>query len=168
MSKLRLYNSLTNRKEDFSPIDDSNVRVYTCGPTVYNYAHIGNARPPLVSDILVKLLKYLYSNVIYVSNITDIDDKIIAASIDQKVPIKKLTSKYEKIYNENLKDLGVDKPDFQPRATEHIEEMIDHINELITNGHAYEKERHVLFNVNTFPKYGTLSGRDKDLSLIHI
>ena len=162
MSKLRLYNSLTNRKEDFSPIDDSNVRVYTCGPTVYNYAHIGNARPPLVSDILVKLLKYLYSNVLYVSNITDIDDKIIAASIDQKIPIKELTSKYEKIYNENLKDLGIDKPDFQPRATEHIEEMIDQINELITNGHAYEKERHVLFNVNTFPKYGTLSGRDKD------
>ena len=165
MTKLRLYNSLTNRKEDFSPIDDSNVRVYTCGPTVYNYAHIGNARPPLVSDILVKLLKYLYSNVLYVSNITDIDDKIIAASIDQKIPIKELTSKYEKIYNENLKDLGVDKPDFQPRATEHIEEMIDQINELITNGHAYEKERHVLFNVNTFPKYGTLSGRDKDQQL---
>ena len=162
MSKLRLYNSLTNRKEDFSPIDDSNVRVYTCGPTVYNYAHIGNARPPLVSDILVKLLKYLYSNVLYVSNITDIDDKIIAASIDQKISIKELTIKYEKIYNENLKDLGIHKPDFQPRATEHIEEMIDQINELITNGHAYEKERHVLFNVNTFPKYGTLSGRDKD------
>ena len=162
MTKLRLYNSLTNRKEDFSPIDDSNIRVYTCGPTVYNYAHIGNARPPLVSDILVKLLKYLYSNVLYVSNITDIDDKIIAVSIDQKIPIKELTSKYEKIYNENLKDLGIQKPDFQPRATEHIEEMIDQINELITNGHAYEKERHVLFNVNTFPKYGTLSGRDKD------
>ena len=162
MSKLRLYNSLTNRKEDFSPIDDSNVRVYTCGPTVYNYAHIGNARPPLVSDILVKLLKYLYSNVLYVSNITDIDDKIIAASHDQKIPIKELTSKYEKIYNDNLKDLGIHKPDLQPRATEHIEEMIDQINELITNGHAYEKERHVLFNVNTFPKYGTLSGRDKD------
>ena len=165
MSKLRLYNSLTNRKEDFSPIDDSNVRVYTCGPTVYNYAHIGNARPPLVSDILVKLLKYLYSNVLYVSNITDIDDKIIAASHDQKIPIKELTSKYEKIYNDNLKDLGINKPDLQPRATEHIEEMIDQINELITNGHAYEKERHVLFNVNTFPKYGTLSGRDKDQQL---
>ena len=162
MTKLRLYNSLTNRKEDFSPIDDSNVRVYTCGPTVYNYAHIGNARPPLVSDILVKLLKYLYSNVIYVSNITDIDDKIIAASIDQKIPINELTSKYEKIYNENLKDLGIDKPDFQPRATEHIEEMIVQINELIANGHAYEKERHVLFSVNTYPKYGTLSGRNKD------
>ena len=165
MSKLRLYNSLTNRKEDFSPIDDSNVRVYTCGPTVYNYAHIGNARPPLVSDILVKLLKYLYSNVIYVSNITDIDDKIISASIDQKIPIKELTSKYEKIYNENLKDLGIDKPDFQPRATEHIEEMIVQINELIANGHAYEKEKHVLFNVNTFSKYGILSGRDKDQQL---
>ena len=162
MSKLRLYNSLTNRKEDFSPIDDSNVRVYTCGPTVYNYAHIGNARPALVSDVLVKLLKYLYSKVIYVSNITDIDDKIIAASLDQKIPIKELTSKYEKIYNENLKDLGIDKPDFQPRATEHIKEMIVQINELIANGHAYEKEGHVLFNVNTFPKYGTLSGRNKD------
>tara|TARA_B100001564_G_C20645043_1_gene674027 strand:- start:251 stop:1639 length:1389 start_codon:yes stop_codon:yes gene_type:complete len=162
MSQLRLYNSLTNRKEDFSPIDDSNVRVYTCGPTVYNYAHIGNARPPLVSDILVKLLKYLYGNVTYVSNITDIDDKIIAASIDQKISIKELTSKYEKIYNENLKDLGIQKPDYQPKATEYIKEMIAQINELVTNGHAYEKEGHVLFSVNTFPKYGTLSGRDKD------
>ena len=103
----------------------------------------------MVSDILVKLLKYLYSNVPYVSNITDIDDKIIAASHDQKF-IKELTSKYEKIYNDNLKDLGIHKPDLQPRATEHIEEMIDQINELITNGHVYEKERHVLFNVNIF------------------
>ena len=107
MIQLRLYNSLTNRKEDFSPIDNDHVKVYTCGPTVYNFAHIGNARPPLVSDILVRLLKQLYKEVTYVSNITDIDDKIIATSIEQKVPIAELTKKFENAYNQNLKDLGV-------------------------------------------------------------
>ena len=127
MAQLRLYNSLTNRKEDFSPIDNNHVKIYTCGPTVYNFAHIGNARPPLVSDILVRLLKQLYKKVTYVSNITDIDDKIIATSIEQKVPIAELTKKYENVYNQNLKDLGVSKPDYQPRATDHIQEMIDQI-----------------------------------------
>ena len=165
MAQLRLYNSLTNRKEDFSPIDNDHVKVYTCGPTVYNFAHIGNARPPLVSDILVRLLKQLYKEVTYVSNITDIDDKIIATSIEQKVPIAELTKKYENVYNQNLKDLGVPKPDHQPRATDHIQEMIVQIKELVDNGHAYISEGHVLFSVKTFPKYGQLSGRDKDQQL---
>ena len=162
MARLRLYNSLTNKKEDFSPIDPDHVRVYTCGPTVYNYAHIGNARPPLVSDILVKILRYLYPRVTYVSNITDIDDKIINASLDQDISIGELTKKYEKIYNDNLKELGINPPDLQPRATDHIAEMIKQIEALIDNGHAYEAEGHVLFSVDTFPSYGALSGRDKE------
>ena len=162
MTQLRLYNSLTNKKEDFSPIDDNHIKVYTCGPTVYNYAHIGNARPPIVSDVLVKLLKLLYSKVTYVSNITDIDDKIIQASKEQGIPIKELTSKFEDIYNKNLSDLNIAKPDNQPRATDYIEEMISQIKELVINGHGYESEGHVLFSVRTFPNYGILSGRDKD------
>ena len=93
MARLRLYNSLTNKKEDFSPIDPDHVRVYTCGPTVYNYAHIGNARPPLVSDILIRLLRYLYPRVTYASNITDIDDKIINAAKEQDIPISDLTKR---------------------------------------------------------------------------
>ena len=162
MNSLRLYNSLTNKKEDFLPIDPSHVRIYTCGPTVYNYAHIGNARPPIVSDILVRLLRYLYPKVTYVSNITDIDDKIINTAKDQGISINELTKKYEKIYNDNLRELGVMPPDLQPRATEHISEMIIQIDALIDNGHAYEAEGHVLYSVNTFSHYGTLSGRDKE------
>ena len=161
MNSLRLYNSLTNKKEDFLPIDPSHVRIYTCGPTVYNYAHIGNARPPTVSDVLVRLLRYLYPKVTYVSNITDIDDKIINTAKDQGISIIELTKKYEKIYNNNLRELGVIPPDLQPRATEHISEMIIQIEALIDNGHAYEAEGHVLYSVNTFSHYGTLSGRDK-------
>ena len=162
MTQLRLYNSLTNKKEDFLPIDDNHIKVYTCGPTVYNYAHIGNARPPIVSDILVKLLKQLYSKVTYVSNITDIDDKIIQASKEQGIPIKELTNKYEDIYNKNLSDLNIAQPDNQPRATDYIEEMISQIKELVDNGHGYVSDGHVLFSVETFPNYGILSGRDKD------
>ena len=162
MARLRLYNSLTNKKEDFLPIDPDHVRVYTCGPTVYNYAHIGNARPPIVSDILVRLLRYLYPRVTYVSNITDIDDKIINAAKEKDISISDLTKKYEKIYNDNLKELGINPPDLQPRATDHIAEMIKQIEALIDNGHAYEAEGHVLFSVDTFPSYGSLSGRDKE------
>ena len=162
MARLRLYNSLTNKKEDFSPIDPDHVRVYTCGPTVYNYAHIGNARPPLVSDILIRLLRYLYPRVTYASTITDIDDKIINAAKEQDIPICDLTKRYENIYNDNLKELGIYPPDLQPKATDHIAEMIKQIEVLINNGHAYEAESHVLYSVNTFPSYGSLSGRDKE------
>ena len=162
MARLRLYNSLTNKKEDFLPIDPDHVRVYTCGPTVYNYAHIGNARPPIVSDILVRLLRYQYPRVTYVSNITDIDDKIINAAKEKDISISDLTKKYEKVYNDNLKELGINPPDLQPRATDHIAEMIKQIEALIDNGHAYEAEGHVLFSVDSFPSYGSLSGRDKE------
>ena len=162
MARLRLYNSLNNKKEEFLPIDPNHIRVYTCGPTVYNYAHIGNARPPIVSDILVRLLRYLYPRVTYVSNITDIDDKIINSAIEQDIPISELTKKYEKIYNDNLIELGVSPPDIQPRATDHIPEMIKQVEALIDNGHAYEAEGHVLYSVNTFSNYGSLSGRDKE------
>ena len=162
MARLRLYNSLNNKKEEFLPIDPNHIRVYTCGPTVYNYAHIGNARPPIVSDILVRLLRYLYPRVTYVSNITDIDDKIINSAIEQDIPISELTKKYEKIYNDNLIELGVSPPDIQPRATDHIAEMIKQVEALIDNGHAYEAEGHVLYSVNTFSNYGSLSGRDKE------
>ena len=162
MLNLRLYNSLNKKKEDFHPINEDHVRVYTCGPTVYNYAHIGNARPAIVSDILVRLLRELFPKVTYVSNITDIDDKIIKASMENNITIKELTEKFEKIYNDDLKKLGVLEPDLQPKATDHIPEMIQQINDLIKNGHAYEAEGHVLFHVKTFPKYGSLSGRDKE------
>ena len=162
MLNLRLYNSLNKKKEDFQPINEDHVRVYTCGPTVYNYAHIGNARPAIVSDILVRLLRELFPKVTYVSNITDIDDKIIKASKENNIAIKELTEKFEKIYNDDLKKLGVLEPDLQPKATDHIPEMIQQINDLIKNGHAYEAEGNVLFHVETFPKYGSLSGRDKE------
>jgi len=134
--------------------------MYTCGPTVYNYAHIGNARPAVVSDLLVRVLRQLYSKVTYVSNITDIDDKIINASIESGEPISAITEKYEKIYNEDMNSLGVIKPDIQPHATDFINEMIDLVNKMIDNGTAYESEGHVLFNVKKYSAYGKLSGRN--------
>ena len=134
--------------------------MYTCGPTVYNYAHIGNARPAVVSDLLVRVLRQLYSKVTYVSNITDIDDKIINVSIESGEPISAITEKYEKIYNEDMNSLGVIKPDIQPHATDFINEMIDLVNKMIDNGTAYESEGHVLFNVTKYSAYGKLSGRN--------
>ena len=160
MSKLRLHNTLSRQKEDFIPVDNNHVKMYTCGPTVYNYAHIGNARPAVVSDLLVRLLRYLYPKVTYVSNITDIDDKIIKASKETKKPISEITKKFERIYNEDMISLGVLPPDIQPRATDHIEEMINLVNDMIKNNCAYESEGHVLFDVNSYNAYGKLSGRD--------
>ena len=157
---LQLHNTLTKKKEEFIPIDKDHVRMYTCGPTVYNYAHIGNARPAVISDLLVRLLRYLYPKVTYVSNITDIDDKIINASKETNTPINEITTKFEKIYNEDMESLGVLNPDIQPRATEHIDDMIDLVTKMITNGFAYESEKHVLFDVTSYSAYGKLSGRD--------
>tara|TARA_B100000686_G_scaffold58301_1_gene62592 strand:- start:800 stop:2191 length:1392 start_codon:yes stop_codon:yes gene_type:complete len=162
MISLKLHNTLGNSKEEFIPIDKNNVKIYACGPTVYNYAHIGNARMAVVCDLLVRTLKKLYPKVTYVSNITDIDDKIIQASVENKISIDKLTRKYEKIYNEDMSKLGVIKPDIQPRATEHIYEMIELIKTLINNNNAYLKDKHVLFNVLSYSQYGQLSGRDKE------
>jgi cysteinyl-tRNA synthetase len=162
MNKFTIYNTLNKSKEEFSPIDVNNVRIYTCGPTVYNYAHIGNARPAVVSDLLVRLLRHLYPKVTYVSNITDIDDKIIKSSQEKKMPIETITKKYEKIYNEDMQSLNVLPPDIQPHATDHIEDMIDLIEKNIKNEKAYVADGHVLFNVDTYKAYGMLSGRDKD------
>jgi len=162
MGKLKLHNTFGNKLEDFIPIDKNNVRIYACGPTVYNYAHIGNARMAVVNDLLVRFLRTIYPKVTYVSNITDIDDKIIAASEETNVPIKELTTKFTKIYNEDMSVLGVTLPDIQPKATEHINEMIELIKLLIQNNFAYEKEGHVLFHVPEFKDYGSLSGRNRD------
>ena len=134
--------------------------MYTCGPTVYNYAHIGNARPAVVSDLLSRVLRQIYPKVTFVSNITDIDDKIIAASLETGEPIDKITSKYEKIYNEDMKSLGVIKPDIQPHATDFIEEMISLVQKMISNKTAYVSENHVLFDVTKYNAYGKLSGRN--------
>jgi len=160
MPKLFIHNTLSRKKEEFIPVDSSHVRMYTCGPTVYNYAHIGNARPAVVSDLLVRVLRQLYSKVTYVSNITDIDDKIINASIETGVSIDEITKKYEKIYNEDMASLGVLKPDIQPHATDFIQQMIDLIQQMINNDTAYESEGHVLFDVTKYSAYGKLSGRD--------
>ena len=160
MPKLFIHNTLSKKKEEFIPIDSNHIRMYTCGPTVYNYAHIGNARPAVVSDLLVRVLRQHYNKVTYVSNITDIDDKIIKASIETGDSIETITKKYENIYNEDMNSLGVIKPDIQPHATDYITEMMDLIKKMIHNNTAYESEGHILFNVKKYSAYGKLSGRN--------
>ncbi len=159
---ISLYNSLAREKQTFTPIDPNHVRVYACGPTVYNYAHIGNARMAVAFDLLVRVLRSLYPKVTYVSNITDIDDRIMDAAAETGEPIDSITRKYERIYNDDMAALGVIAPDVQPRATEHLPEMISLMQQLIERGHAYEAEGHVLFNVPSDPSYGALSGRSRD------
>jgi len=162
MTDLQLFNSLTRKKEVFEPIDADHVRLYACGPTVYSYAHIGNARMAVVFDVLSRVLKRIYGRVTYVSNITDVDDKIMVAARESGVAIDEITRKYEAIYNEDMEVLGCAAPDIQPRATQHIGEMIALMETLIERGHAYEGDGHVLFNVPSFPAYGGLSGRSRD------
>ena len=159
---LKIHNTLTGTKEIFKPVDESHVRVYACGPTVYNYAHIGNARMAVANDLLINVLRTQFKKVTYVSNITDIDDKIIEAAHELNEPIKNLTTKYTKIYNEDMGYLNVQLPDVQPRATDHIKEMKDLITKLIDSGNAYEKNGHVLFHVPSYSKYGVLSKRNRD------
>ena len=159
-TKLNIFNTLNNKKEEFIPCDSNHIRIYTCGPTVYNYAHIGNARPAVVSDLLVRLLRHLYDKVTYVSNITDIDDKIINASNELNEPIEKITRKFEKIYNDDMSALKVIGPDIQPRATDYISDMIKLVNKMISIGCAYVAEGHVLFDVSLYESYGALSGRN--------
>jgi cysteinyl-tRNA synthetase len=160
--QVRLHNTLTGNKDVFTPLDPGHVRVYACGPTVYSYAHIGNARMAVVFDQLVRVLRAAYPKVTYVSNITDVDDKIMAAAQDAGEDIDAITRKYEKIYNDDMALLGVAMPDVQPRATEHIQEMIALIAALIERGHAYAAQGHVLFDVPSYPSYGRLSGRSRD------
>ena len=156
---MHLYNSLSKQKEEFIPLDPKHVKFYSCGPTVYNKIHIGNARAFLAADLLSKVLKGLYPKVTYVSNITDIDDKIIEASKLENLSIKDLTKKYFDIYIEDIGLIGINPPDIQPFATNFIKEMITYIEKLIRLDKAYEANGNVLFRVSTFKNYGCLSGR---------
>ena len=159
-----IHNTLTRQKEEFKPIDPKKVRVYFCGPTVYNYAHIGNARACVVFNLLVKVLRYAYGaeHVQYASNLTDIDDKIIEAAKQSGEKINTITEKYAAIYNADMAALGAEKPDFQPRATDYIPQMLAMVRKLIESGHAYVAEGHVLFSVPSWPDYGKLSRRNRD------
>ena len=154
-----LTNNLTNKKEQFIPIQKENIGMYVCGPTVYDDPHIGNARPLVIFDILFKILKNNFSKVTYVRNITDIDDKIILSSQKLKISTKELTEKITKSFFEDCKFLNCEDPTHQPKATEHISLMIQMINDLIKKGYAYENNKHVYFEVKKFSEYGKLSNK---------
>jgi cysteinyl-tRNA synthetase len=154
-----LTNNLTNKKEQFVPKDNKNIGMYVCGPTVYDDPHIGNARPLVIFDILFRLLKNTFSKVTYIRNITDIDDKIIKSSQEQKISTKELTEKVTLGFLEDCKFLNCENPTHQPKATEHIDLMIEMINQLIKKGFAYENNHHVYFEVKKFSDYGKLSNK---------
>ena len=159
---IQLYNTLTRRKEVFVPGDAARVTMYVCGPTVYSFPHIGNARPPVVFDLLYRVLARRYPKVIYARNITDLDDKINAAAKEAGVPIDVITSKYTAVFHKDMAALGVPLPTIEPRATEHIDQMIAMIETLIEKEHAYEADGHVLFHVPSFAEYGRLSRQDRE------
>jgi cysteinyl-tRNA synthetase len=159
---ISLYNSLTRRTEAFEPLDSGRVTMYLCGPTVYNFVHIGNARGPVVFDVLARLLRRHYPQVVYARNITDVDDKINAAAQHAGVPISTITDRYTQAYREDMAGLGIAPPDLEPHATAHIGEIIAMNELLIAAGHAYAAEGHVLFDVDSYPAYGALSGRDTE------
>jgi len=154
-----LTNNLSNKKEKFVPIDEKNVGMYVCGPTVYDDPHIGNARPIVIFDILFKILKSKFSSVTYVRNITDVDDKIIKSSNDKKISISDLTETVIKSFGEDCNYLNCEVPTQQPKATEHIDLMIEMISELIKKDFAYENNKHVYFEVKKFEDYGKLSNK---------
>ncbi len=160
--ELRLFNSLSRQLEAFVPQDPDRVTMYVCGPTVYNYVHIGNARPPVVFGVLANLLRRRYPKLVYARNITDVDDKINAAALAQGVPIGEITGKFAAAYAEDMARLGVPPVDVVPHATEHIPHIVAMIERLIAAGHAYAAEGHVLFSVASFPDYGRLSRRDPE------
>ena len=162
MPELYLHNSLSRQRERFVPLDPTHVRMYVCGPTVYDVPHLGNARPAVVFDVLARLLRRLYPRVTYVQNITDIEDKIIARAAETGQPIEAITERAAAAYHADMAALGVAPPDVEPHATAHLCEMIAVIGQLIASGHAYEAEGHVLFAVSSFPQYGRLSGRSPD------
>ncbi|HRK96303.1 MAG TPA: cysteine--tRNA ligase, partial [Rhodospirillales bacterium] len=161
---LHLYNTLHGAKQLFTPIDPRSVRMYVCGPTVYDFAHVGNARPAVVFDVLFRLLRRIYgeSHVTYVRNITDVDDKIIAAHRASGEPIEAITARTTEAYERDMAALGCLRPTLEPRATHHIAEMVAMIAALIERGHAYAAEGHVLFDVASMPDYGRLSRRNTD------
>ncbi len=156
--KISLHDTFLGKKVEFIPIDPKRVTMYLCGPTVYNYAHIGNARPAVVFDLLTRVLRLKYK-LYFARNITDLDDKINAEASKKNIPIEEITSKYIQAYNEDMTQLGVGMPDIEPRATQNITEMVSMIEALIEKGHAYISENHVLFNVMSYSSYGRLSHR---------
>ncbi|MHA6344155.1 cysteine--tRNA ligase [Roseivivax sp. CAU 1761] len=162
--QIRLTNSKTRRKEDFTPLDAGDVRMYVCGPTVYDRAHLGNARPVVVFDVLYRLLRQVYGagHVTYVRNFTDVDDKINARAAETGRPIAEITDETARWYLEDMAAIGALEPDHMPRATAYIAQMVAMIEDLIAKGHAYEAEGHVLFAVGSYPDYGRLSGRSLD------
>ena len=162
MTTLRLHNTLTRSKDEFAPLDASHIRVYACGPTVYDRIHVGNARPIVVFDVLVRLLRRLYPKVTYVRNITDVDDKIITRAGERGIGIDKLCDDTIACFHEDVSALGALPPDHEPRATEFIADMIAMIQTLIDGGYAYAAEGHVLFSVAAMPSYGALSGRSME------
>ncbi len=159
---LVVYNTLSREKEPFVPLKPEHVRLYVCGPTVYDYVHIGNARPVVVFDVLYRLLKRRYPKVTYVRNITDVDDRIMVRAVDNKESIESLTGRTTAAYQSDMQRLGALPPDVEPRATQHIAQMIDIIGRLVERGHAYAAEGHVLFNVPSMSDYGRLSRRSRD------
>ncbi|MEA1943201.1 MAG: cysteine--tRNA ligase [Pseudomonadota bacterium] len=164
MKSLTLYDTMARRKRAFEPIDAGRVTLYVCGPTVYSYAHIGNARPPVAFDVLRRVLGHLYGadSVVLAANITDIDDKIMAAARTSGEGIEAVATKFAKIYREDLDALGVTPPSIEPKATDHIEPMIAMMQRLVDEGHAYAAQGHVLFSVKSYEAYGALSKRSLD------
>ena len=156
---IQLHDTLQGRKVPFEPLEEGKVTMYLCGPTVYNFAHIGNARPAVVFDLLARILRRRYQ-LTFARNITDVDDKIIAASVETGQPIGEITAKFTKAYNDDMGALGVQPPDIEPHATQHIDVMVAMIQVLIDEGHAYAADGHVLFDVASHEKYGELSKRD--------
>jgi len=161
---LNFFNTLSNKKEKFFPINNNKIGMYVCGPTVYDFPHIGNARPLVVFDVLFRLLQSLYgkNKVTYVRNITDIDDKIIESSKKNKKSIKELTETITKSFHKDCRYLNCLNPTFEPKATENIKEMISMVSNLLKNNHAYENEKHVYFSVSSFKKYGRLSNKNSE------
>ena len=164
MVEIKLTNTRTRRKEAFAPIDPDRVRMYLCGPTVYDRAHLGNARPVVVFDVLYRLLRHVYGEdrVTYVRNFTDVDDKINARAAETGRPIRDITDETIGWYHDDMDALGARRPDHEPRATDYISQMIAMTADLIAKGHTYEDEGYVLFDVRSFPDYGRLSGRSVD------
>jgi len=159
---VKLYNTETKAKTEFIPLDPHNVTVYVCGPTVWNHAHIGNYRPPVIFDVLVRVLRAQFSSVTYARNITDIDDKINKAAAEEGVDISVISERYTDFYHQGLEALGVLPTDVEPKVTDHVGEIHQKIQTLIDRGHAYEADGHVLFDVPSFKGYGELSKRDPE------
>jgi cysteinyl-tRNA synthetase len=162
MNDLKLYNTLERKLSNFNPIDPKNIKIYACGPTVYDFIHIGNARPLVIFDVLVRVLRNLYPKVTYVRNITDVDDKINQRAKEKKISISELTNLTIKNFHDDCLSLGNLIPEYEPKATDHINEMIEMIEKLIYKGFAYVSSNNVLFSIEKYNKYGELSGRSLD------